>query len=74
MSRHDTHNSHILQEQIRRQFGSTGTTRFVRSLPAFSVEGNLPDRLSDLLTKLEQAEDDRHHADRRPLNRRDRDS
>lgn len=74
MSRHGTHNTHILQEQIRRQFGSVGTTRFVRSLPAFRVEGSLPDRFSSLLVELERVEADRHHSDRRPLNRRDRDS
>jgi hypothetical protein len=62
MSRNGSHNANILHEEIRRQFGSVGTTRFVHSLPAFQVESDLPDRFSSLLTELELAEADRRHA------------
>lgn len=76
MSRIGTNSDSTLQQEIRKQFGSTGTTRFVRSLPAFRVEDELPDRFSSLLTELELAEGDRHHAssDRRRLSRRDSDA
>lgn len=61
MSHNGTNSSKRLQEEIRRQFGSAGTTRFFHSLPAFRVDSDLPGRLSRLLEELDGAERDRHH-------------
>jgi hypothetical protein len=75
MSRNGSHNANILHEEIRRQFGSVGTTRFVRSLPVFQVEGGLPERFSTLLVELDLAEAARHAGlDRLRLSRRDGDA
>lgn len=62
MSRNGTDSANILQEEIRRQFGSSGTTRFVRSLPAFQIEHGVPERFVNLLTELDRAESDQRNA------------
>lgn len=49
----------MLQEEIRKQFGSAGTTRFVKSLPTFEIADEMPDRFMDLLGELDRAEADR---------------
>ena len=41
--------------EMRRQMTSGQMRRFVRSLPAFQVEQNLPDPFADLLQKLDSA-------------------
>lgn len=41
---------------IRHQLGSETNARFLRSLPAFRVEREIPASLQQLLEKLEQAE------------------
>lgn len=76
MSRYGSPSANILQEEIRRQFGSTGTTRFVRSLPAFRLDSDVPNRFSSLLKELERAEGDRCHARSEPrrMSRRDSDA
>ncbi|RUU59521.1 hypothetical protein EOD04_08140 [Mesorhizobium sp. M2C.T.Ca.TU.009.01.2.1] len=45
-----------LANDIRRQAGSEATKRFLRTLPAFRLEKEVPRRLSDLLDRLEGAE------------------
>jgi hypothetical protein len=51
-------NASILRKQIRQQFGSAGTMRFLRSLPQFRVDHRMPERLRNLLTELERIESD----------------
>lgn len=46
----------MLSDEIRRQFGASGTTRFLRSLPAFQVDSDMPDRFHSLLAELDKAE------------------
>jgi len=58
MTRIKTDSVNILQDEIRRQFGSAGTSRFARALPTFQVEHRVPERFLKLLTELDQAE---HH-------------
>ncbi|MDX8530662.1 hypothetical protein RFM41_02775 [Mesorhizobium sp. VK25A] len=45
-----------LANDIRRQAGSEATKRFLRTLPAFRLEKEVPQRLSDLLDRLAGAE------------------
>ncbi|SFP64241.1 hypothetical protein SAMN03159463_04587 [Mesorhizobium sp. NFR06] len=45
-----------LARDIRRQAGSEATKRFLRTLPSFRLEKEVPQRLSDLLDRLEGAE------------------
>lgn len=47
-----------LSDEIRRQFGSAGVTRFLRSLPAFEVDQSMPQRFKNLLAELERVEAD----------------
>jgi len=56
MSRHNATIPAPLAEEIRRQIGSPGVTRYLASLPTFSVDPGLPERLSDLLGELRRAE------------------
>jgi hypothetical protein len=57
-----------LQNEIRRQFGSAGTARFLRALPVFRPEAGIPKRFASLLTELERAEDDQRNAGYAPGN------
>lgn len=41
---------------IRREMMTESNARFLRSLPAFRVERDIPARFQDLLTRLDQAE------------------
>lgn len=41
---------------IRREIGSETNRRFLRSLPAFKADGQIPARLQELLSRLEQVE------------------
>ena len=61
MSRSRTDSANILQKEIRRQFGSVGTSRFVRALPGFGVEHKIPDRFANLLAELDRAEADQQN-------------
>lgn len=56
MSRNAPNRKDELHAEIRRQIGSTGTMRFIRSLPSFEVAQGLPERFVNLLTELDQAE------------------
>lgn len=60
MSRNRPHRTSTLQDEIRKQFGSAGTSRFLRALPGFQVEHRIPKRFRNLLTELERAEDERN--------------
>ena len=65
MARDMPNNTKILQEQIRKQFGSAGTSRFLRTLPGFQVEHKIPERFTNLLTELDRAESSRRNSPRR---------
>ena len=41
---------------VRRQFGSEATQRFLRALPAFRLETDMPKHLRELLDRLEGAD------------------
>ncbi|MDX8441479.1 hypothetical protein ACWGS9_29865 [Bradyrhizobium sp. Arg314] len=45
-----------LAKDIRRQAGNEATKRFLRTLPGFRLEKEVPRRLSDLLDRLDDAE------------------
>ncbi|TPM31911.1 hypothetical protein [Mesorhizobium sp. B2-3-4] len=42
-----------LAAEIRRQFGTEATKRFLRTLPTFRTETDIPDRFRDQLDRLE---------------------
>ncbi|UVK47417.1 hypothetical protein BPNPMPFG_003190 [Mesorhizobium sp. AR07] len=46
-----------LATEVRRQFGAEAMTRFLRTLPAFRTEADIPDRFRELLDRLDGAED-----------------
>jgi hypothetical protein len=46
-----------LATEVRRQFGAEAVTRFLRTLPAFRTEADIPDRFRELLDRLDGAED-----------------
>jgi hypothetical protein len=56
MIRHNEERQGRMTDEIRRQLGSPGTMRFLRSLPALQVEQDMPDALQDLLCELERVE------------------
>lgn len=39
--------------EVRRQFGAESTKRFLRALPAFRTEAEIPDRFRELLDRLD---------------------
>lgn len=41
---------------IRRQFGTEATMHFLRALPAFRTENDIPDRFRELLDRLDGIE------------------
>ncbi|MER8971459.1 hypothetical protein [Mesorhizobium sp. M0800] len=45
-----------LAADIRRQLGTEATKRFLRTLPAFRTESDIPDRLKELLDRLDGVE------------------
>lgn len=56
MSRSNDDQPHILAATIRRQIGSEANARFLRSMPAFRVDAELPTDLRDMLRELDRAE------------------
>jgi hypothetical protein len=62
MARDMPHKTKILQEEIRKQFGSAGTSRYLRALPGFQVEHRTPQRFTNLLAELDRAEADQRNA------------
>jgi hypothetical protein len=45
-----------LAADVRRQFGTEATTRFLRTLPAFRTEADIPDHFRELLDRLDGIE------------------
>ncbi|ESY71193.1 hypothetical protein NKJ90_01385 [Mesorhizobium sp. M0051] len=45
-----------LAAEVRRQFGAEAVNRFMRTLPAFRTEADIPDRFRKLLDRLDGAE------------------
>jgi hypothetical protein len=45
-----------LAADIRRQLGTEATTRFLRTLPAFRIEADIPDHFRELLDRLDGIE------------------
>ncbi|MER8875538.1 hypothetical protein [Mesorhizobium sp. M0684] len=45
-----------LAADIRRQLGTEATKRFLRTLPGFRTESDIPDRLKELLDRLDGVE------------------
>ncbi|TIQ38408.1 MAG: hypothetical protein E5X48_00555 [Mesorhizobium sp.] len=54
-----------LANDIRRQVGTEATKRFLRTLPVFRLEKEMPKRLTDLLDRLDGAEADKTGGARR---------
>jgi hypothetical protein len=51
-------NGQGLATEVRRQFGAAAMTRFLRTLPAFRADADIPDRFAELLQRLDAAEND----------------
>lgn len=47
-----------LPQMIRKELGAETNRRFLTRMPAFRLEGDVPDQLRALLQQLDQAEDD----------------
>jgi hypothetical protein len=56
MARKDGERRERLPADIRRQLGTEATTRFLRTLPTFRTESDIPDRLRELLDRLDAME------------------
>ena len=57
MTRNKGEKGEGLAAEVRRQFGAETVTRFLRTLPAFRTEADIPDRFRELLDRLDGAED-----------------
>ncbi|MFD2054481.1 hypothetical protein ACFSQT_15705 [Mesorhizobium calcicola] len=57
MTRNKAEKGERLAAEVRRQFRAEAVTRFLRTLPAFRTEADIPDRLRELLDRLDGAED-----------------
>ena len=56
MTRNNGERQEGLRDEIRRQFGSPVTTRYLRALPPFQCEPGIPDRFAELLSELDRVE------------------
>jgi len=56
MSGNENDDVNSLRHEIRKQFGSAATTRFVRNIPAFRVDNAMPERFTNLLAELDRTE------------------
>ncbi|PSJ55601.1 hypothetical protein C7I85_26475 [Mesorhizobium soli] len=65
MARGSENIPNTLATEIMRQFGSETLTRFMRSLPAFKPDPELPRSLLDLLGRLDEEEGSQSHPRRR---------
>ncbi|ESY77774.1 hypothetical protein X740_23075 [Mesorhizobium sp. LNHC221B00] len=54
MTRSKAENEERLATEVRRQVGAKTMTRFLRTLPAFRIEADIPDRFKDLLDRLDR--------------------
>ena len=65
MTGNNGNRSEELAADIRRQFGTEATKRFLRTLPAFRTEADIPDHFRDLLDRLDGVEGSLAGGDRR---------
>lgn len=56
MSRNNGDQSRTLPASIRRQFGTEANVRYLRSLPAFRVDAELPADLREILDEMKRKE------------------
>ena len=56
MTRDKAEKGEKLATEVRRQFGAEAMTRFLRTLPAFRPETDIPNRFKELLDRLDQLE------------------
>jgi hypothetical protein len=56
MTGNNSNTREALAADIRRQFRTEATKRFLRTLPAFRTEAGIPDRFRDLLDRLDGIE------------------
>lgn len=56
MTRDKAEKGERLAAEVRRQFGAEAMTRFLRSLPAFRPEADIPNRFTELLDRLDRLE------------------
>jgi hypothetical protein len=56
MTRDKAEKGERLAAEVRRQFGAEAMTRFLRALPAFRPETDIPDRFRELLDRLDGIE------------------
>jgi len=57
MTHNNAKKAERLATEVKRQFGAEAMTRFLRTLPAFRTEADIPDRFRELLDRLDGAED-----------------
>ncbi|MET0599097.1 MAG: hypothetical protein ABWZ57_14665 [Mesorhizobium sp.] len=55
MHRMNANGSDTLSTSIRRQIGTDANARYLKALPVFRVDRDLPSELRDKLKKLEQS-------------------
>ncbi|BCH14665.1 hypothetical protein MesoLjLa_15160 [Mesorhizobium sp. L-2-11] len=55
-ARNDDEKRERLAAGLRRQFGTEATIRFLRALPAFRTENDIPDRFKELLDRMDGIE------------------
>jgi metal-dependent amidase/aminoacylase/carboxypeptidase family protein len=55
-ARNDDERRERLAAGLRRQFGTEATIRFLRALPAFRTENDIPDHFKELLDRLDGIE------------------
>ncbi|QKC86094.1 hypothetical protein [Mesorhizobium sp. NZP2077] len=56
MTRDKAEKGEKLATEVRRQFGAEAMTRFLRTLPAFRAEADIPNRFRELLDHLDRVE------------------
>jgi hypothetical protein len=56
MTRDKAEKGEKLATEVRRQFGAEAMTRFLRTLPAFRAEADIPNRFRELLDHLDRLE------------------
>ena len=56
MTRDKAEKGEKLATEVRRQFGAEAMTRFLRTLPSFRTEADIPNRFSELLDRLDRLE------------------
>jgi len=56
MTRDKAEKGERLAAEVKRQFGAEAMTRFLRTLPAFRPETDIPNRFKELLDRLDRLE------------------